>query len=73
MQIENDNDAQRDAKRPVQADRILTSTEAAAILKIHPKTLQKMARCREIPGFQVGKLWRFRLSSVTRWLDKVAS
>jgi len=70
MQIENDNDH---AKRPIQPDRILTSTETAAILKIHPKTLQKMARSREIPGFQVGKLWRFRLSAVTRWLDEVAS
>jgi excisionase family DNA binding protein len=53
---------------------ILDSEEAAALLKIHPKTLQRMARAGEIPGFQIGKLWRFRTAKLHEWLDeKIAS
>jgi excisionase family DNA binding protein len=40
-------------------EQLLDSDEAAALLKIHPKTLQKMARNGEITGVQVGRLWRF--------------
>jgi excisionase family DNA binding protein len=35
---------------------LLDSDEAAALLKIHPKTLQRLARTGEIRGLQVGKL-----------------
>ena len=48
---------------------LLDTTEAAALLKIHPKTLQKLARSGEIQGFQVGKLWRFRVSALNQWLE----
>ena len=55
-------------------ERLLTSDEAAALLKIHPKTLQKMARNGEITGIQIGKLWRFRASVLNAWLEeKMAS
>jgi len=52
---------------------LLDSTEAAALLKIHPKTLQKMARNGEINAIQIGKLWRFRASALNDWLEKIAS
>jgi len=52
---------------------LLDSEEAAALLKIHPKTLQKMARTGEITGIQVGRLWRFRASALNRWLEEIAS
>ena len=52
---------------------LLDSEEAAALLKIHPKTLQKLARRRVVEGVQVGKLWRFRVSALNRWLQKIAS
>jgi excisionase family DNA binding protein len=55
-------------------EELLDSDEAAALLKIHPKTLQKMARNGEIAGVQVGKLWRFRASVLNDWLEhKMAS
>ena len=40
----------------------LLGDEQQLLLKIHPKTLQKMARNGEIVGVQVGRLWRFRAS-----------
>jgi excisionase family DNA binding protein len=52
---------------------LLDSEEAAALLKIHPKTLQKLARNGEIDAIQIGKLWRFRASALNRWLEKIAS
>ena len=55
-------------------EQLLDSDEAAALLKIHPKTLQKMARNGEITGVQVGRLWRFRASVLYEWLEhKMAS
>ncbi len=55
-------------------ERMLDSCEAAAILRIHPKTLQRMARNGEIRGVQVGKLWRFRSSDIEWWIGtKLAS
>jgi excisionase family DNA binding protein len=52
---------------------LLDSEEAAALLKIHPKTLQRMARRGEIPGIQIGKLWRFRVSELAHWVQQIAS
>jgi len=51
---------------------LLDSEEAAALLKIHPKTLQKMARRDEVVAIQIGRLWRFRASALNRWLEKIA-
>jgi excisionase family DNA binding protein len=47
---------------------LLDSDEAAQLLRIHPKTLQRMARNGQIHGIQVGKLWRFRASDLEGWL-----
>ena len=50
-------------------ERLLDSDEAASLLGIHKKTLQRMARNGEIPGFQIGDLWRFRASVLNEWLS----
>ena len=49
---------------------LIDSEEAAAIIGIHPKTLQKMARRGEIRGVHVGKLWRFRASTIDEWISR---
>ena len=55
-------------------ERLLDSDEAANLLRIHPKTLQRMARNGQIAGVQIGKLWRFRASILNDWLkQKIAS
>ena len=52
---------------------LLDSVEAARLLRIHPKTLQRMARQGLIVGIHVGKLWRFRASDIEAWVNlKVA-
>jgi excisionase family DNA binding protein len=52
---------------------LLDSAEAAALLRIHPKTLQRLARTGEIAGIQIGRLWRFRASALNRWLERMTS
>jgi excisionase family DNA binding protein len=51
-------------------EQLLDTDEAAALLKIHPKTLQKMARSGQIVGVRIGKLWRFRASVLNDWLER---
>jgi excisionase family DNA binding protein len=51
-------------------EQLLDSHEAAALLKVHPRTLQRLAQRGEIAGVQVGKLWRFRASSIADWIDQ---
>ena len=49
---------------------LLDSDQAAAILQLHPKTLQRMARRREIRALQIGKVWRFRASVLEDWIQQ---
>ncbi len=43
-------------------------------MRIHPKTLQKLARRGEIRALQIGKVWRFRASVLDEWIEqKLAS
>ena len=45
-------------------ENLLDSEQAAAIVKVHPKTLQRYARNGIVNGLRVGKLWRFRASEL---------
>lgn len=49
---------------------LLNSYQAAAILKVHPRTLQRLVHRGEITAVHVGKLWRFRASALTAWIDR---
>jgi excisionase family DNA binding protein len=51
-------------------ERLLDSDEAAKIMNVHPKTLQKLARKGIVRGVHVGKLWRFRASTIEDWIQR---
>ena len=55
-----------------QFEPLMDSAEAASLLHIHPKTLQKLARAGTVIGIPVGKLWRFRASALNAWLARMA-
>ena len=57
------------SKRLSDFEMFLDSREAAALLQIHPKTLQRLARKGEIRAMRIGKLWRFRASDLHTWVD----
>ncbi|MEI8175492.1 MAG: PTS sugar transporter subunit IIA [Candidatus Omnitrophota bacterium] len=51
---------------------VLTAKELAEYLKLNEKTVIKMAKSGELPGFKIGSQWRFYLSIVNVYLhDKV--
>lgn len=64
-------------RKQVQSQRdfepLLDTEEAARLLRMHPRTLRTKARRGSIPAVQVGKRWRFRASTLDRWLGKLAS
>ncbi len=53
---------------PFMSSRAFMNTdEAAAMLGVHPKTLQRLARSGRITAYFVGKLWRFQARDL--WAD----
>lgn len=51
-------------------ERLLNLHEAAALLEMHWKTLESMARKGSVPAFRIGGRWRFRASLLNQWLEK---
>jgi excisionase family DNA binding protein len=45
----------------------LNTDQTAAMLGVHPKTLQRLARSWRIRAYRIGKLWRFQASDL--WAD----
>jgi excisionase family DNA binding protein len=48
----------------------LNAEEVAAFLRLPRSTVYKLAQDRVIPGFKVGKHWRFRKDTFHEWLKK---
>jgi excisionase family DNA binding protein len=46
----------------------IDSETAAAYLKIHPKTLERMARKGDVPATKYGRSWQFSKSLLREWL-----
>jgi excisionase family DNA binding protein len=49
-------------------DEVFTTREAAEFLKIHEKTVGRLARDGRIPGNKIGGEWRFIKSDLVRWI-----
>ena len=58
------------ASEPFVPEPLLNTDQAAAIMRVHPKTLQKYARKGVVRGFQIGTMWRFRASEIERWIQE---
>lgn len=58
------------ANEPFVPEPLLDTDQAAAIMRIHPKTLQRYARQGIVRGFQLGSMWRFRASDIDRWISE---
>jgi excisionase family DNA binding protein len=64
------NDARPNSEDVALFEPLLSSDQAAELLSIHPKTLQKMARAGTVPCHRIGDLWRFRASELDNWLRR---
>jgi excisionase family DNA binding protein len=47
---------------------LIDSAAAAHLLKIHRKTLERLALRGAVPAHKIGKFWRFRASELDEWL-----
>lgn len=54
-------------------ERPWTTEEAADYLQIHPRTITRMAKTGQIPGFRIGSHWRFRKIDLDEWMNTEVS
>jgi excisionase family DNA binding protein len=47
--------------------KVLTLEEVANYLRVHPSTIYRLLKKRQLPAFKVGSDWRFNLDSIDRW------
>ena len=50
---------------------ILTVSEVSGYLRIHPTTLYRLLRRRELPAFKIGNDWRISAEAMNRWLNQI--
>lgn len=50
-------------------DKLLTLEEVAEYLRLNRFTVYRMAERGELPGAKIARRWRFKESSIRRWLD----
>ena len=49
-------------------DQVFTVQELAAYLRMQPVTIYKHAKAGKLPCFKVGANWRFKKSTIDRWI-----
>ena len=59
--------SQSDTARPPV---LLTVKQVAQILQWNPFTIVKKAEKGELPGFKMGRSWRFREADITAWIER---
>lgn len=55
------------AKDDTFANRMMTAEELADYLRLHPSTIYRLVRKKQIPGFKVGSDWRFSQRAIDEW------
>lgn len=51
-------------------EEFLTAEEVSTYLRIPQSTIYKLAQDNVLPGFKVGKHWRFRRDAVLDWIKQ---
>jgi excisionase family DNA binding protein len=47
---------------------ILTLENLAEYLRVHPSTIYRLLKKKQLPAFKVGRDWRFSRESIEHWL-----
>ena len=53
--------------------RVMTLEEVASYLRVHPSTIDRLLKRKELPAFKVGSDWRFNQESIDRWRSNAES
>ncbi len=51
-------------------DEILTASQVASLLQMHPRTVYKLVKQGSIPGRKFGGGWRFRKSEIMLMISR---
>jgi excisionase family DNA binding protein len=57
----------KSSKNPSRSPQVLTVREVSEYLRVHPMTIYRLVRAKQIPAFRVGGEWRFGIDSIDRW------
>ncbi len=49
--------------------RILTVSELASHLNVHRITIYRLLKSGSLPGFKIGRVWRFDLDEIGTWMQ----
>lgn len=49
---------------------VLTVKEVATLLRVDEKTVYRLVKKRELPGFKVAGAWRFKRDDMESWIEK---
>lgn len=58
------------ATKGPQADnpaKVMTVKEVSDYLHVHPSTIYRLIKRRQIPAFRIGSDWRFNIETIDRW------
>jgi excisionase family DNA binding protein len=47
----------------------LTAEEAAQYIKVHPRTIHKLVKRKQLPAFLIGRALRFRKSDINAYME----
>jgi|SRR5271166_2438387 len=50
------------------AKQILTVSELADHLSVHRITIYRLLKTGSLPGFKIGRVWRFELDQIASWM-----
>ena len=50
-------------------DAVFTVQELSGYLRMKPVTIYKHAKAGRLPAFKVGASWRFKKSTIDRWIS----
>ena len=46
---------------------VLTVRDLSDYLRVHPSTIYRLLKTRQLPAFKVGGDWRFNIEDIDRW------
>ncbi len=61
--------ADQDTRHP-QIDnpaKVMTVKEVSDYLHVHPSTIYRLIKRRQIPAFRIGSDWRFNVETIDKW------
>jgi excisionase family DNA binding protein len=51
---------------------ILKLANVAEYLRVHPSTIYRLLKKKQLPAFKIGRDWRFNKESIDRWFSSTA-